>query len=117
MSFELTTLRIVLLTALLLNVFIGVMYFKELQEYYLDSAKYNPDAIRFFVKFIIYDLFYLGILIFLLAKRHYRLFWVVLTIAFVQNINLGNIDSLPVTGFIISLVSLITFFILLIKFQ
>ncbi len=98
---------------LLLNAWITIMYAIELHNYYSDN--YNPDGLRFFTRIVIYDIAYAILLLPLFRKISLRSFLIILGTIILQNLNLGFIESLPLTGLIISGLSLIALFVLLVR--
>ena len=114
MNFEITKFRQIFIAIIILNLWMLIMYAIELNDYVSDTT-YNPDSIRFFTRFLFYDFLYIIFLILLGRQSQKKAVWIVLFVAVVQNINLGILEYLPLTGFWITVVSLIKFTYVFIK--
>lgn len=99
---------------LALNAFILLMYARDAYNFYNDT-NYNGNGIRYFIRFVVFDIMYAILLILFFPRVPRKIFLLILLLILLQNMNLGFVNYLPVTGLIISAISSILLMVLYVK--
>jgi|SRR5215831_1923473 len=116
MSFQFTGKRITLFLVLVLNIIIELDYILEYINY--GELKNDPDRGYYYIfRFFVYDIFYFLLLIALHYSSSKRLFRTILLMIIVENVSLRFGDYMPVSGIIITGISILLIIRLIYKVE
>lgn len=92
---------------LLGNVYLGILYVRDLVKYY--DGDFNYDGIRYLIPISIADiLFIVGLILIYISYRFSNYFKILLTLALLHNVNMGmGVDRIPFIGLLIVLTSIV----------